>query len=125
MGRHHGQGVGSAEQYGRHSQANARGLSVAALLARVAEAGHAVRLAWRSEEAATATARSDEFPTAVLPVVRDTEGHQTEPDGSPGDDVETEPSTATRDARRWIGPPGFSWWQQWLAGRLSPTGKHA
>ena len=120
MGRHHDQDAGGAEQYGRHSQANARGLPVAALLARVAEAAQAVRLAWRGEEAARAFAPPDEFPTAVLPVVRDTEGHQTEPDGPPGDDEETEPSTATREARRWLGPPGFSWWQQWLAGRLSP-----
>lgn len=103
-------GSGDAEQYGRLSQANARGLSVATLLARVVAAGHAVQLAWRGEEATDVTDRLQEFPTAVLPVVRDQY-----PD-TPGDDDETEPTTATREARRWLRPPGFSWWPQALAG---------
>jgi hypothetical protein len=99
-GRHQGDHTDATGHYGRHSEANAGGLSVAALLARVADAGHAIRLAWRSNEVASAIDRSDEFPTAVLPVVRGTDGH------------ETEPTTATREARRWLRPPGFSWWQR-------------
>jgi plasmid replication initiation protein len=116
MGRHHGQGAGSAEQYGRHSQASARGLSVAALLARVVEAGHAVRLAWRGDDATRVVTRSDEFPTAVLPVVRSTDEPQAEPDGLPADDEDTEPTTATREARKWLRPPGLSWWPRAVVG---------
>jgi hypothetical protein len=110
MGRHQGDRRDGAEQYGRHSQANARGLSVAALLARVVEAGHGIQLAWRGEEATSVTDRSQEFPTAVLPVVRDQH-----PD-TPSNDDETEPTTATREARRWLRPPGFLWWQRSFAG---------
>ncbi len=109
-GKHHS-GLGEvAERYGRHSRANANGLSVAALLERVARAGHAIRLAWRGEEATSVTDRAEEFPTAVLPVVRDQH-----PD-TPSNDDKTEPTTATREARRWLRPPGFLWWQRSFAG---------
>lgn len=108
MGRHHsGQDDRTAEQYGRHSRANANGLSVGALLERAARAGHAMRLAWRGAEGEGLAQTGGEFPTAVLPVIRGTDGHQAEPDGSPGDDEDTEPSTTTREARRWLRPPGF------------------
>jgi hypothetical protein len=114
-GRHHSR-QDTAEGYGRHSPTNAGGLTVAALIERVAHAGQAVRLAWRGREAAGIADWSDEFPTAVLPVVRDGAI-----DSSTADE-ETEPTTATQEARRWLRPPGFSWWQQWLAGRLRPRG---
>jgi hypothetical protein len=122
-GRHHSGQDNSAESYGRHSPTNAGGLTVAALIERVARAGQAVRLAWRGREAAGVADWSDEFPTAVLPVVRDTNRHHAEPDGSPGEDEGTEPTTATREAQQWLRASGFLWWQQWLAERLGPTGK--
>lgn len=116
IGRHHsGQDDRTAEQYGRHSRANANGLSVGALLERAARAGHAIRLAWRGVENEGLARTGGEFPTAVLPVIRGTNGHQAEPDGSPGDDKDTEPSTTTREARRWLRPAGFLWWQRSLA----------
>lgn len=121
-GRNQGEGNRTVEPYGKHSQANARGLSVAALLTRTTQAGQAIRLAWRGDEAASLVDRTDEFPTAVLPVVRRVDGHQAESDGWPGDDQETEPATATREARRWLQPPGFSWWQWALAGWIQEIG---
>lgn len=101
-GRHRGDHTDATGHYGRHSEANPGGLSVAALLARVAEAGQAVRLAWRGNEVASVAERSGEFPTAVLPVVRSMASRQAEPDGLAGDDQETEPTTGTREARRWL-----------------------
>jgi hypothetical protein len=100
----------SADSYGRHSQANARGLPVKALLERLVASGDAICLAWRDDQLQTSTDRA-EFPTAVLPVVR--ELHQQ--DANP-DDEETEPTTATRGARRWLSTNGFSWWPKSLAG---------
>jgi hypothetical protein len=91
-----------AERYGKHSRAHARGLGVAELLRRVVARGEAVRLAWRGDEATSALGRSGDFPTAILPVVRDEY-----PDEN---DEDTQPSTATREARRWLQPPGFSLW---------------
>jgi hypothetical protein len=102
MGRHHGGRDDMAEGYGRHSPINAGGLTVAALIERVARAGHAVRLAWRGREAADVADWSDEFPTAVLPMAQDRIKHQAEPDSSSSDDQETEPTTATQEARRWL-----------------------
>jgi hypothetical protein len=106
-GRHHSGQDDTNEGYGRHNPINAGGLTVAALIERVARAGQAVRLAWRGREAADVANWSDEFPTAVLPVVRERIMHQAEPDGSPSENEETEPTTAAREARRWL-RPGFS-----------------
>jgi hypothetical protein len=114
-GKHHS-GLSDVEQYGKHSSANAGGLSVATLLERASRAGQAIRLAWRGAEQEGLAQGRDEFPTGVLPVTRSTDDDQTAPDGSPGDDDETEPTTAIRDARRWLRPPGFSWLPQSLAG---------
>ena len=96
-----------AEHNGKHSRAHARGLGVAELLRRVAARGEAIRLAWRGDEVTSAGARSGDFPTAILPVVRDEY-----PDD---EDEDTEPSTATWEARRWLQPPGFSLWPNPLA----------
>jgi len=96
-----------AERYGKHSRAHARGLGVAELLRRVVARGEAVRLAWRDDETNSVTNRAEEFPTAVLPVV-----HEEYPDVN---DENTEPSTVTREARRWLQPPGFSLWSNPLA----------
>ena len=109
-GRHHDECGNGAERYGRHSRANANGLSVAALLDRAARAGHAIRLAWRGAESEGLALAGGELPTGVLPVVRD------EHLDTSGEDEDTEPTTATREARRWLRPPGFAWWQQSLAG---------
>lgn len=106
----------AAERYGKHSQANARGLGVAELLRRVVARGDAIRLAWRGREATGVADPVDEFPTAVLPVIRDSIEYQVEPDGPPGDEDETEPTTATREARKWLPPSGFSWWPRLLVG---------
>lgn len=81
---------------------------MAALLERVSQAGQAIRLAWRGAEHAGVAQDSDEFPTAVLPVIRDQAPVAT-------DDEDTEPTTAQREVRRWLRPLGFSWWQQSLA----------
>jgi hypothetical protein len=86
-------------------------LSVAALLERMSRAGQAIRLAWRGSERLGLAEGRGEFPTGVLPVVRD------QILDAPSDDDETEPTTATREARRWLRPPGFSWWQP-----LAPDG---
>jgi hypothetical protein len=115
-GKHHSGQEDTAEDYGRHSRTNARGLSVAVLLQWVVARGEAIRLAWRGTESEGLARTRDEFPTAVLPVIRGADGHQAEHDGSPGDDEETGPTTATREARRWLQPPGFLWWQRSLAG---------
>lgn len=98
----------AAERYGKHSQANARGLGVAELLRRVVARGDAIRLAWRGREATGVADPTDEFPTAVLPVIRD--------DDPTLDEEDTEPTTATREARRWLQSPDFSWWQRLLVG---------
>jgi hypothetical protein len=108
-GKHHSGEHESAEPYGKHHAARVGGLSVASLLERVARAGQAVRLAWRGAERQGLAATEDDFPTAVLPVIRDQVADVA------SDDEETEPTTATQEARRWLRPPGFSWWQQCLA----------
>jgi hypothetical protein len=96
------------ETYGRHSRAHARGLSVAELLRRVVARGEAIRLAWRGDAATNLADRSDEFPTAVLPVIRD--------DLLALEAQETEPTTATREAWQWLDTERFSWWPKPLAG---------
>lgn len=96
------------ETYGKHSRAHARGLTVAELLRRVVARGEAIRLAWRGDTATCMAGPSDEFPTAVLPVIRD--------DDPGADDETTEPTTATREARQWFGTERFSWWPKPLAG---------
>lgn len=98
----------SAEAYGKHSQTNAHGLSVAELLKRVVRRGEALRLAWRGHDPDVFVDQEDEFPTAVLPVVRD------EPAAVLETAVEAVPRTLTRDARKWSQPPGFSWWLRLL-----------
>lgn len=94
--RHHGGPSDAAERYGKHSRANARGLSVRALLERWVERGEAIRLAWRAEESDAVVARSQEFPTAVLPVIRGDDSHEVNAD------EDTEPTTTTRQARNWL-----------------------
>jgi hypothetical protein len=103
MGKHHSHQDDTAEGYGRHSPTNADGLTVAALIERVARAGQAVRLAWRGREAAGTADWADEFPTGILPVVR-----HAVPD-MPTPEEDTKPTTATRAARNWLWPHGFSW----------------
>lgn len=96
------------ETYGKHSRAHARGLSVAELLRRVVARREAIRLAWRGDATTNLADPSDEFPTAVLPITRD---------NLPAlEDQETEPTTATREARQWLGTERFSWWPKPLAG---------
>lgn len=95
-----------AEMYGKHSRAHAHGLGVAELLRRVIARGDAIRLAWRGTDGSTA-GRSDDFPTAVLPVIRDE---------YPGDDEDTEPSAGVREARKWFGPEKSLWWRSSLVG---------
>jgi hypothetical protein len=107
-GKHEGGQAAASDDYGQHSQAHARGFSVAELLRRMVAGGEAIRLAWRGREATGFADRSDEFPTAVLPVIH--------ADAPPSADDDTEPTTATREARKWQRPPDFSWWQRLLAG---------
>lgn len=96
------------ETYGKHSRAHARGLSVAELLRRVVARGEAIRLAWRGDAATHMADPSDEFPTAVLPITRD---------NLPAlEDQESEPTTATREARQWFGSEWFSWGPKPLTG---------
>jgi hypothetical protein len=73
MGRHHYDLSRSPDTYGRHSEANAGGLTVAALLRRVVASGEAIRLAWPVEGADQLTG-DDEWPTAVLPKVEEQAG---------------------------------------------------
>lgn len=107
-GRHHAGEHQSADTYGRHDESRASGLSVAELLERMIGRGEAVRLAWRGEEATNMTARSDDFPTAVLPQVQD--------EFPDTDDEGTEPTTAIRETRQWRRTRGFTWWPKPLAG---------
>ena len=97
------------DAYGRHSWTIAGGLSVAALLERAVRAGDAVRLAWRGADGNGLVQTGDDFPTALLPVIRD------QPREATGNDEGTEPTTAAQETRRWLRPLGFSWWQQCLA----------
>jgi hypothetical protein len=88
-----------AENYGKHSRAHAR-ISVANLLRRVIARGDAIRLAWRDEELIGGADRSADFPTAVLPVIRE--------DCLENDD-DSEPSTAIHGGQKWLLPrfPGL------------------
>ena len=67
---HQGYAAGS-ETYGRHSTAHASVL-VATLLRRVVASGGALRLAWSAQDKPSPEA--DEWPTAVLPRVREVVG---------------------------------------------------
>lgn len=99
----------SADAYGKHSQSNARGLSVAELLRRAVRRGEAFRLAWRGDDPDASVDRDEAFPTAVLPVVR---GELADPAAMAEG---TEPTTATREARKWLQPPSSSWWLRLVA----------
>jgi hypothetical protein len=107
-GRGQASEYGSAEAYGKHSRANARGLSVAELLRRVVHRGDAFRLAWRGGDSDAPVGRDEEFPTGVLPVVR------TEFVDILATEEDTEPPTATREARKWLQSANFSWWLRLL-----------
>ena len=109
-GKHHGGQDAAADRAGLHRADRANGVSVAALLERVSRAGLAIRLAWRGTERTDVVQHSDEFPTGVLPVIRDRFP------GAVSDDEETEPTSATREAWRWLRPEHFSWWPTVLAG---------
>lgn len=71
------------------------------LLKRTIRQGGAIRLAWSADEANAVADESREFPTAVLPAVRD-DGHERRMD-----EGTTEPTTATREARKWFEPGGL------------------
>lgn len=105
-GRHRDEATAAAERYGKHSQAHAD-LPVVDVLRRVAESGEAIRLAWQDDDSNRVVEDRQEFPTAVLPVIRDDPG---------ADDETTEPTTATREARQWFGTERFPWWPKALAG---------
>lgn len=78
-------------------------MSVPELLRQVVARGEAFRLAWRGSEIDAVVDNRREFPTAVLPAVRDEDEH--------GDaDEITEPTTATGEAQRWFGPAGLVRW---------------
>jgi hypothetical protein len=109
-GKHHSGPGEVAERYGRHSRANANGLSVGALLERVARACLAIRLAWRGTEGEGLAQTLDDFPTAVFPVIREADSHDANAD------EDTEPTTATRQARSWLQSAQFEGWPQALAG---------
>jgi hypothetical protein len=106
IGKHHRH---EHEAYGKHTTGRVSGVSVVELLRRVVGRGEAVRLAWRGVERAGVAHNSDEFPTAVLPVIRD------QLPAASSDDEGTEPTVAVQEARQWLRPPGFSWWHQCLA----------
>lgn len=106
-GKHRDEPGAAAERYGKHSQAHARGLSVLELLRRVVAQGEAVRLAWRESETNALVDNNQEFPTAVLPAVRD--GRAEHGETSEADET-TEPTTTTREVRRWFGPDGMVQW---------------
>lgn len=59
----------AAERYGKHSEANAT-VPVVEILQQAVERGEAIRLAWRNEESNSLVNDRQEFPTAVLPVIR-------------------------------------------------------
>jgi hypothetical protein len=98
-GRHHDARGDAAERYGKHSEANARGWAVRELLKHAIRQGEAIRLAWPDGEANASADRSHDFPTAVLPAFQ----HDGEPEAEG-----TGPTTATRDARKWFEPGGWS-----------------
>lgn len=100
-GQHRDQRHDVAERYGKHSQANAHGLPVTELLRRAIKRGEAVRLAWSTDETNAVADESREFPTAVLPAVRDDGQERRMDEGT------TEPTTATREARKWFEPGGL------------------
>ena len=109
-GKHHRHEHEAAEGYGKHNAGRVNGLPVVELLHRMMARGEAVRLAWRGGERTGIAHDSDEFPTAVLPVIRDPL-----PDATSGDE-DAAPTTATCEPRLRIRPRGFSWWPKLLAG---------
>lgn len=70
-GKHHSGQCDTTAGCGKHRAGRAGGLSVATLLERVSQAGQAIRLAWRGGEHNGLAPEGNEFPTAVLPMVRD------------------------------------------------------
>jgi hypothetical protein len=85
--KHRDEPISAAERYGKHSEANAP-LPVVEILRHAVERGEAIRLAWSGGDSNTVVSDSQEFPTAVLPVIRST------------DDM----------------PNAFAWWPKRLAG---------
>jgi hypothetical protein len=108
MGKHHSIEQEPAEGYGKHHAARAGGLSVTELLRQMVARGEAIRLAWRGNDTADIVDPSAEYPTAILPAIRD--------DAPSIDDEDTEPTTATRATRSWLRPASFSWSSTVLAG---------
>jgi hypothetical protein len=96
-----------SDHYGKHSRAHASGLSVAELLRRAVARGEAIRLAWRGTEATSMADPSQDFPTAILPAIRDE---------YPGDDEETEPRPGVRAGGKWFRPERSLCWLSSMAG---------
>lgn len=103
-GKHRSDEPESPNGHGRHRPANTSGLMATALIERVARTGHAIRLAWQGTADHGLASADDDFPTAVLPVVRN------EPPDTSTADEDTEPTMASREARQWLGSSEFSWW---------------
>lgn len=107
--KHRDEASGAAERYGKHSQANAD-VPVFDVLQRAIEEGEAIRLAWRDEDSNRVVNDPQEFPTAVLPIVRPQEHTLSEAD------EDTEPLSPRSEPRRQARPRDFSWWPRALAG---------
>lgn len=69
VAKHRDEPTGAAERYGKHSEANAD-VPVSEVLQRAIQRGEAIRLAWPDDDSNTAVSDLQEFPTAVLPVIR-------------------------------------------------------
>lgn len=105
-GKHHSGEAEPTEAYGKHHATRAGGLTVAALIERVANAGQAIRLAWQGTDATGPAQTGDEFPTAELPVVREQDQNTAH---------SAEPPVVSRGGQRRTRPSGFSWWPRSLA----------
>lgn len=94
-----------ADTYGKHSRPYAQGSSVRQLLLRFIRAGEPIRLAWSTTE--PIADQREEFPTAVLPVFSG-EPQAAPPasldpeQGNNDQDLGSEPTSAMRQARRWL-----------------------
>jgi hypothetical protein len=104
-GRYRDESTIAAERYGRHSQAHAD-VPVVDVLQATVDRGDPLRLAWSPDQIADPVKPTEEFPTAVLPVVNtaDKSSDHTEP--LPPPDTRQQ-SVRARD---------FSWWPTVLAG---------
>lgn len=103
--------AGRRRRRGRHAEDQLNPLRVIDLLEQAVREGRPLRLVWPDTDPAGLAPSEADAPTAVLPVI------PTEDETAPGlAELETEPTTATRQARRLLNPGGAAWSPQALAG---------